>query len=48
MDTQKKLYISILVLAGMGGALYLQKKKQHAEADPTASVAHKLSCRNSA
>lgn len=33
MDTQKKLYISILVLAGMGGALFLQNKKQHAEAD---------------
>jgi hypothetical protein len=33
MDTQKKLYISILVLAGMGGALFLQNKKQHAEAE---------------
>jgi hypothetical protein len=33
MDTQKKLYVSILVLAGMGGALYLQNKKQHAEAE---------------
>lgn len=33
MDTQKKLYISILVLAGMGGALFLQNKKKHAEAD---------------
>jgi hypothetical protein len=33
MDTDKKLYVAVAVLAVMGGAVYMQNKKQSAEAE---------------